>query len=56
MASQPGELIKIQGADFHDIIDTDDRIARTVYENMLRILVQRLRRKDQELDLITVIG
>ena len=56
MAVEPSELIKMQGADFHEILDKNDRIARTVYENMLRILIQRLRRKDRELDLITVIG
>jgi CRP-like cAMP-binding protein len=56
MVSEPGELIQIQGTDFHEIVDKNDRIARTVYENMLRILIKRLRRKDQELDLIMVIG
>jgi len=56
MAAGPVELIKIQGADFHDILHRNDRIARVVYENMLRLLVQRLRRKDRELDLIRVIG
>ena len=53
---EPGELIQIQGTDFHEILDKDDRIARTVYENMLRILIERLRGKDQELDLIMLIG
>ncbi|GMQ79662.1 MAG: hypothetical protein BMS9Abin03_089 [Thermodesulfobacteriota bacterium] len=56
IVAEPGELIQIQGTDFHEIVDKDDRIARTVYENMLRILIKRLRRKDQELDLIMLIG
>jgi CRP/FNR family transcriptional regulator/CRP/FNR family cyclic AMP-dependent transcriptional regulator len=56
MATEPGELIQLQGTDFHEIVGKDDRIARTVYENMLRILIKRLRRKDQELDLIRFIG
>jgi len=56
IAAESGELIQIQGTDFHEIVDKDDRIARIVYENILRILVKRLRKKDQELDLMLVIG
>lgn len=56
IAVEPGQLIKIEGADFQEILDKDQRIARTVYENMLRTLIQRLRGKDKELDLITIIG
>ena len=56
VVAEPGELIQIQGTDFHEILDKNDRIASTVYENMLRILIQQLRRKDQELDFIMVIG
>jgi CRP-like cAMP-binding protein len=56
IAAESGELIQIQGTDFHEIVDKDDRIARIVYENILRILVNRLRKKDQELDLMLVIG
>ena len=56
MATKPGELIKIQGIDFQDILNQNERIAKTVYKNMLQILVRRLRRKDSELDMIMVIG
>jgi len=33
-----------------------DRIGKTVYYNILHILIKRLRKKEKELDLVLVIG
>ena len=51
IAAEPTELLKIAGQDFQTVAAHNDRLARTVYGNLLRILVRRLRKKDQELDL-----
>ena len=55
IAAEPVEVIKIQGSDFQQIIDNDDRIAKVIYLNMLKILIERLRQKDRELDMITIV-
>ena len=47
----PTELLKITGRDFQTVAAHHDRLAKTVYCNLLHILVRRLRKKDQELDL-----
>jgi CRP-like cAMP-binding protein len=44
IATQPGELIKIPKPAFDAVLQTNDRIAKTIYHNILRILIQRLRR------------
>lgn len=51
IATEPAELLKITGKDFQMAAAGHDGLARTVYCNLLRILVRRLRKKDQELDL-----
>ena len=55
-ATESGEVIKIQRDDFNRILMTNDRIARTVYHNMLRILIRRLRKREKEYDMILVVG
>lgn len=56
IATQSGELIKIPKEDFEKILMNNDRIARTVYHNMLHILIRRLRKREKEYDLILVVG
>ncbi len=56
MATEPGELIKIPKDDFNRILTANDRIARIVYHNMLRILIKRLRKREKEYDLILLVG
>ena len=51
VAAEPTELLKILRADFQTIAAQNGRLAKTVYCNLLHILVRRLRKKDQELDL-----
>ncbi len=52
---QSGEVLKIPENDFQQIMD-NDRIGKTVYCNLLHILIQRLRKKEEELDLVLVVG
>ena len=52
---EPGEVIKITDNGF-DRIMADDRVAKTVYYNLLHVLIKRLRKKEQELDMVLVIG
>lgn len=51
IATGPAELLKITGKDFQAVAAHHDRLAKTIYCNLLHILVRRLRKKDQELDL-----
>ena len=51
VAAEPTELLKITGQDFRTAVARNDRLAKTIYCNLLHILVQRLRKHNQELDL-----
>ena len=51
IAAEPAELLKITGKDFQRVAAHHDRLAKIIYCNLLHILVRRLRKKDQELDL-----
>ena len=51
IAAEPAELLKITGKDFQTVAAHNDRLAKIIYCNLLHILVRRLRKKDQELDL-----
>ena len=51
IAAEPTELLKITGKNFQMVAAHNDRLAKQIYCDLLRILVRRLRRKDQELDL-----
>jgi CRP/FNR family cyclic AMP-dependent transcriptional regulator len=51
VAAEPAEVLKITKADFGKAVAANDRLAKTLYCNLLQILVQRLRKHNQELDL-----
>jgi len=48
-------LCVLPTADFRRIVDGNDRIGKIVHANLLRFLVNRLRAKDRELDLIVFV-
>jgi CRP-like cAMP-binding protein len=51
-AVTPSRLCLLPRADFRGIAEEHDRIGKTMYANLLRFLIRRLRSKDKELDLI----
>ncbi|MCP4578159.1 MAG: cyclic nucleotide-binding domain-containing protein [Deltaproteobacteria bacterium] len=51
IAKKPGEALKIPKSYFNQIL-ADNQMAKTIYRNMLHILIKRLRKKETELDLI----
>ena len=51
IATQPGELIKITKPVFDTILQANDRIAKTIYFNILQILIRRLRKLDTNYNL-----
>ena len=55
IATQAGELIKITKYNLDSILENDDRIAKTVYLNILNILVGRLRHINKEYDEIYIL-
>lgn len=56
IATQAGELIKMAESDFNEILMANDRLAKTVYYNILRALIRRLRKREKEYDFILVAG
>jgi len=55
IATQAGELIKITKHNLDNILENNDRIAKTVYLNILKILVERLRHINKEYDEIYLL-
>lgn len=53
IAEEGGELLRIGKNDFQKILDENPQIANTVYRNMLELLISRLRKHDEELDMFT---
>ena len=51
IAITDGALIKVAAADFNQILDANDRIAKIFYRNVLHILIRRLRIREKEYDL-----
>jgi CRP-like cAMP-binding protein len=51
IATQAGELLKITKPAFDAVLQANDRIAKTVYHNILRILIGRLRKLNTEYNL-----
>lgn len=51
VARERCRLIKLTRANFDQFLAGKDGMARVIYHNLLRILIRRLRKKDQELDL-----
>ena len=50
IATKPGELVKLTKPVFDSILETNDRIAKTIYHNLVQILISRMRKSDQEYD------
>ncbi len=55
IATQDGELIKITKHNLDNILKNNDRIAKTVYRNILKRLVERLRHINKEYDEIYLL-
>ena len=51
-AVRAGSVVLIETEAFLQIIEGDDRIEKIVYRNLLRILVQRLRKREKEYDFL----
>ncbi len=55
IATQDGEFIRITKHNLDSILENNDRIAKTVYLNILKILVERLRHINREYDEIYIL-
>ena len=53
-ALTPARLCFLPKAAFQRLLERNDHVGRTVYGNLLRFLISRLRSKDRELDLIVL--
>lgn len=51
MAVADTTVFELTRPNFENLVAGNDRIARIIYSNLLQILIERLRKKDQELDL-----
>ena len=54
-AVSSGHLFRISGPDFEKMTATDDGLAKIIYKNLLGVLIERLRKKDGELDMVLVM-
>ena len=45
---EAGEVLRIEQAAFESLLEREERVAKKLYENMLKILIRRLRKLDQE--------
>ncbi len=55
VATQAGELIKITNLELNNVLKNNDRIAKTIYLNMLQILIKRLRNINKEYDEVYIL-
>jgi len=55
IASQSGEMIRIPANDFKDFLKLNDRIAKTIYHNLLCALIKRLRKREGEYDAVLIV-
>ena len=51
IATQPGELVRITKPAFDAILQANDHIAKTVYYNVLHLLIKRLRKLNTDYNL-----
>ena len=51
LALEPCEVFEITKPEFEKIINTSDRLAKSIYKNMLRVLIKRIRDINKELDM-----
>jgi CRP-like cAMP-binding protein len=54
-AKTNGILFAISETGFETLTRSDDRLAGLIYRNLLEVLVERLRKKDQELDDVLIL-
>lgn len=54
-AVETTELLSMRGADFVAALDRDPEAAKHVYRNLLELLIERLRAKDAERELIVPV-
>lgn len=55
IAIESGELIRLTKPVFDSILETNDRLAKMIYHNLVQILIFRMRKSDNEYDrLLTV--
>ena len=55
VGEEKGSVLRIAHDQLHNLIATDDRLARIVYRNMLTALVGRLKRRESEIDRTYII-
>jgi CRP-like cAMP-binding protein len=51
IAMEPCRLFEISRSHFEEILNTSDFIAKTVYKNILLIIIKRARDSNRELDI-----
>lgn len=56
LAFEKSELFRINREDFIEIINSNDSLAKTIYYNLLNILIERARQNNRELELLVLLG
>jgi CRP-like cAMP-binding protein len=55
IALQPGSLLKLSRDSFERLLAANDRMAKIIYCNLLRLLIGRLRKREKEYDLVLLV-
>lgn len=55
-AIEAGSYLQIPSEDFNHILQENERVASIIYRNLLTILIERLRNKEKEYDLMVVVA
>jgi len=54
-ALEPGGLYKVNRENFEKIVESSNRVGKLVYYNLLRALIVRLRKHNEEMDLMHLL-
>src|SRR5262245_5856206 len=55
IALQPGSVLKLSRDSFEQLLAANDRMAKMIYRNLLRLLIGRLRKREKEYDLVLLV-
>lgn len=54
-ALEAGEIYSVTYEDFMEIVDTDDHVGKIIYKNLINILIEKLRKDNDERDWLALI-
>ncbi len=56
LALEPSEVVRIERGEIEELLGASPHVAAVVYQNMIRVLIGRIRRTDRNFDLRLALG